>query len=105
MVQYMSVEEFALLKDVSVIDVRTPAEFEDQCLAGSINLPLSVLEESALEQPHCETFNSGGTIYLLCGTGMRAEKAAHALHGQVSQPLVVVKGGIKALDALGHPLQ
>lgn len=100
MVKYISAEEFAELKDTNVVDVRTPAEFNDQFLPGSTNLPLSDLENS-----DCEKLNSGGTIYLLCGTGMRAEKAAQTLHGKISQAPVVVKGGIKALDAHGHPLQ
>jgi rhodanese-related sulfurtransferase len=100
MIKFISVEEFIQLKDANVIDVRTPAEFSDQFLAGSTNLPLSELEVS-----DCQHLPSDATIYLLCGTGMRAQKAAGSMLGRVSQPLRVVQGGIKALEFHGHPLE
>lgn len=60
----------------TIIDVRTPGEFEGGHVAGSINIPLNEIAERldeirAMEQP----------IVLCCASGMRSGQAAGFLNG------------------------
>ena len=58
-------------KAITIIDVRTPAEFMGGHVPGSINIPLQevpsrIAEISAMQQP----------IVLCCASGMRSGQAA-----------------------------
>jgi rhodanese-related sulfurtransferase len=60
-----------------VIDVRTPAEFRDEHLAGSINIPLHEIQQrldeiKAMKQP----------IVLCCASGGRSGQATAFLRAQ-----------------------
>lgn len=58
----------------TVIDVRTPAEFADGHVAGSINIPLNELPERVAEIKAIS-----GPIVLCCRSGARSENATHYL--------------------------
>lgn len=85
-----------------VIDVRTAAEFNNEYLGESINLPVQdatgLSLESCLSQCGCA---GSETVYLLCGTGNRAQIAAKQLMKECANPLVVVDGGIATMKQIG----
>ncbi|MDG1441550.1 MAG: rhodanese-like domain-containing protein [Pseudomonadales bacterium] len=88
-------------QNIKVIDVRTPAEIASERLPHSIYLPLQSLTPTAIRD--CISKNGiaeQDTIYLLCGSGMRAEKARQIMAESTSQQLVVIEGGISALKLL-----
>ncbi|MDG1205175.1 MAG: rhodanese-like domain-containing protein [Pseudomonadales bacterium] len=88
-------------QNIKVIDVRTPAEIASERLSHSIHLPLQSLTPTAIRD--CISKNGiaeQDTIYLLCGSGMRAEKARQIMAESTSQQLVVIEGGISALKLL-----
>jgi len=103
------IAEFIQLKKnqaLTIVDVRTPAEVNNECLMGCHNLPLQQLDElsfnNLLDQENIQTPTS---VYLLCGTGMRAKKAAEKLSAINTMKLCVVEGGISALKAEGEKIQ
>ena len=88
-------------QSIKVIDVRTPAEIASERLPNSIHLPLQSLTKTSIED--CISKNGiveDDTIYILCGSGMRAEKARQILAESTTQRLIVIEGGINALKLL-----
>jgi len=89
--------------EVTLIDVRTPAEFGSAHVPGALNLPLESLSPYALvnggELP------AGGKIYILCQSGTRAEKASARFQQAGFRNTVVVTGGTAAWADAGLPLE
>ena len=104
----ISVTDFASLinsnSNVTIVDVRTKAEIDNEFLEGCLNVPLQDITAATFESAvaHCDTAD---TIYLLCGSGLRAQKATEQLQGTIANPLVVVSGGIQAMKQAGISLK
>lgn len=87
--------------EVTVLDVRTPGEYQAASIADSAHLPLDQLPAHSprlagqLAQP----------VALVCGSGKRAQKAAELLVKDGARDLLVLDGGITAWRAAGHPVQ
>ena len=86
--------------DACIIDVRTSAEVKAKALPGVIHLPLQSFSVDALQQAIKEQALKPEKIYFLCHSGRRAESAAKQTDGQVSQSLVVIDGGIQAVEKM-----
>lgn len=87
-------------RDVTIVDVRSPAEYEAMHIPGSHNVPLDLLHE------HGEEFSGavGGPVVLVCRSGMRASQAEQTLQ-QFDLPRVhVLDGGLTSWDAAGLPV-
>ncbi len=88
------------LGEVTVLDVRSPAEFAAMHIPGSFNLPLDRLPEygsqlgSAVENP----------VVLVCRSGQRAQEAERALLGADLPGLHVLAGGLSAWENAGLPV-
>jgi rhodanese-related sulfurtransferase len=85
---------------VTVLDVRSPAEFETAHLSGSHNVPLDLLGEHAPEL----AASLDGSVLLVCQSGVRATQAAQRLAAAGLTDLHVVDGGVPALAAAGGPI-
>jgi rhodanese-related sulfurtransferase len=84
--------------DLSVIDVRTPAEFESVHAHGAQLRPLHDLSADSLPR-------RDHPVYILCKSGVRATQAAEKLLEEgVSHP-VVIEGGTDAWVAAGLPVE
>jgi rhodanese-related sulfurtransferase len=83
-----------------MLDVRTPAEFENAHIPGSYNVPLDTLREHRGElQRHL-----GEDVVLVCQSGGRATQAEKAL-AEVGLPgLRVLEGGMAAWQLAGAPV-
>jgi phage shock protein E len=57
-----------------IVDVRTPAEFEDGAYPGAINIPLSVLQDRM-----AELYPKDKPIVLYCESGARSGQGARLL--------------------------
>ncbi len=85
---------------VVLMDVRTPAEFNELRAAGARLMPLDRLDvevvraASSVDEP----------VYVLCRTGGRAETAAQKLCA-AGVDAVVVEGGTLAWEAAGLPVK
>ena len=80
---------------VTVLDVRTPAEFETAHIRGSYNLPLTLLAEHA-EQIAARLDRQ---VVLVCRSGTRACEAQQHLAGVGADRVHVLDGGLTAYTA------
>jgi len=85
----------------SLLDVRTPAEFEEIHATGAHSVPLDILDRPAAEALRLK---HPGPIYLLCASGIRATRAAEKLAADGVLDLVVVEGGTNAWATAGLPV-
>lgn len=82
---------------VTVVDVRTPAEFESAHIRGSYNVPLRLLGE------HADQLRDrlGHRVVLVCQSGVRADEARKRLAAVGMEGLHVLAGGVPAYAAAG----
>ena len=84
---------------VTIIDVRTPMEYQAEHVESSINVPLSDIASKA----SAATFNRSNEIFLMCRSGKRAEMAASQLNAAGIRSTVVT-GGMLAWRTAGLPV-
>lgn len=84
---------------VRILDVRTPAEFENRHIPGAYNVPLDQLAEHA---PELRAGN-GGLVVLVCQSGQRANRAEALLHQAGMPDVHVLEGGMTAWLDEGLP--
>ncbi len=89
----MLAEELASAGAPVVIDIRTPGEWGAGHLSGSVNLPLSQLQERIGEVPRDRR------IAVHCAGGYRSSIAASLLRRQGFSDLIELAGGITAWEA------
>lgn len=87
---------------LTIIDLRTHAEVETECLQGTVHFPVQTLSSIAL-QAHLDQqgHSADQPIYLLCAGGPRASLAAEKLKTDLDAQLVIITGGLNALKQLG----
>jgi len=94
-------ERLAVEPGLTLIDVRTPAEFAELHAVPARNLPLpDVSAGSLLALGHAD---SAAPVYVLCQSGKRAEAACQRLLGAGFAQACVVTGGTEAWVAAGLP--
>ncbi|MEO0055163.1 MAG: hypothetical protein RLZZ50_1110, partial [Verrucomicrobiota bacterium] len=87
---------------LTVIDVRTPAEFAESHAAPARNLPLPEATPAGLGAlGHAD---ASAPVYVICQGGKRAEAACSRLASAGFAHAVVVSGGTDAWQAAGLPL-
>ena len=84
-------------KNAILIDVRSPQEYKENHLNGSINLPLYDLERNSDKIK----YNKEDTLIIYCQSGNRSKRALKILLDQGYTHLYEIKGG---LDGIGVPL-
>jgi rhodanese-related sulfurtransferase len=82
---------------VTVLDVRSPAEFETTHIAGSYNLPLDLVGEHAAQL----AARLDRKVVLVCQSGVRADQARQRLAGTGMDNLHVLKTGVPGFTAAG----
>lgn len=93
-----------LLRDhptARLLDVRTPAEFEVEHIAGAYNVPLDTLAEHGAEI----RAQVADPVVLVCRSGQRARRAEEALAAAGMSNLHVLEGGMTAWVADGRPVR
>jgi rhodanese-related sulfurtransferase len=80
---------------VTVLDVRSPAEFETARIPGSINVPLNLVERHAGQLVE----RLDRQVVLVCQSGVRASQAQQRLAG--ADHLHVLDGGVAAFRSAG----
>lgn len=87
----------------TVIDVRTPLEFEEVHVAEARNFPLDSLNPKSLVESG--TLPSDSPVYILCRSGQRATKAYTQFLSLGYENVVVVEGGTLAWIEAGLPVE
>ncbi len=82
---------------LTVIDVRTPAEFETVRIPGSVNAPLQLIEKHAREVAE----RLERDVALVCQSDTRARRAQQRLAGAGAARLHVLDGGVGAYQTAG----
>ena len=85
----------------TVVDVRTPVEFETAHIPGAVNVPLPLV------QAHADTLAAAleGPVVLVCQAGPRARTAHDALSSAGAEQLAVLEGGMDAHTADDHTVR
>ncbi|MEL6738239.1 MAG: rhodanese-like domain-containing protein, partial [Pseudomonadota bacterium] len=86
-------------EDVRLIDVRTPAEFEQGAIPGAENIPLDMF------RPEDFLRADGPDLVLYCRSGRRSGDALAQLEVAGINGAVHLKGGILAWEAEGLPIE
>ncbi|MDX3525563.1 rhodanese-like domain-containing protein [Streptomyces sp. ID05-39B] len=88
------------LYDLTVIDVRTPAEYASGHLPGALNVPLDHVRRALPEIRHAA---GRGDVLVVCASGSRSENACKLLAEQ-GVTTATLLGGTGAWAAEGHDL-
>ena len=83
---------------VELVDVRTPAEFEEVHAEASINIPLDELTADAISR------RNGKEVLVICQSGNRAKLACEKLIKAGREDVAVVEGGMQAWLDAGLPV-
>ena len=92
-------EEIASQPNVLLLDVRTPAEFEEAHIAGSVLHPLCGLDAGEISRLAA----GKDACVVICRSGGRASQAAEKLKSAGIPSLRILTGGVQAwrpLDCL-----
>jgi rhodanese-related sulfurtransferase len=84
-------------QDILLIDVREPAEFAAERIAGAVNVPLSTFNPAALPDP------AGRRVVFQCAGGKRSAAAVEACGKAGKTHDAHLAGGIAAWKAAGLP--
>jgi len=84
---------------VTLIDVRTPAEFGEVHVDFAHNIPLDRLDAREVA-----SVANGGPVYFVCKSGTRSQKACEKLLAAGIRDVVSVEGGTAACEAAGVPV-
>jgi rhodanese-related sulfurtransferase len=84
---------------VTLIDVRTPAEFGEVHVDCAHNIPLDRLDAKAVA-----ALGSVGPVYFVCKSGNRSHKACEKMLAAGLENVVSVEGGTAACEAAGVPV-
>lgn len=88
--------------DVDIIDVRTPAEYEQVHAAGARSAPLNGLDPRAIQS---ERRGKPEPLFVICKSGRRARKACEKLVGAGAENVFNVDGGTDAWVQAGLPVE
>jgi len=83
-----------------LLDVRTPAEFTEINVPGSVSMQLHALEPAKVRA----LLAGKSACYIFCRYGGRATQAAEKLEAAGLEHLFVVEGGVEAWSAAGLPV-
>ena len=84
---------------VTLIDVRTPAEYGEVHVDFAHNIPLDRLDAKAVA-----ALGGNGPLYFVCKSGTRSQKACEKLMAAGLTDVISVEGGTAACEAAGVPV-
>jgi len=84
---------------ISLLDVRTPVEFQEVHAQLARNIPLDQLDAAEVAAEH-----NGQPLYVICRSGSRGKQAADRLAAAGVPQVFNVEGGTLAWDAAGLPV-
>lgn len=87
--------------DPTLIDVRTPVEFEAGHIPGAVNVPLDELKGQLGDLREVLLDHD---VVLVCRSGQRAGQAQDALQGAGLSSPAVLRGGLAGWEASGGPV-
>jgi rhodanese-related sulfurtransferase len=86
---------------VTLIDVRTPAEFEEVHVDGAHNIPLDEIDPAAIRNTY---HNTNGPIYFICRSGGRSKQACEKMLAFGIENVISIDGGTAGCELAGIPV-
>ncbi len=87
---------------VDLVDVRTPAEFEEVHVQGAKNFPLDRLDPQSVQRQR--NGSAQQPLYVICRSGGRAEQACQRFIDAGIDHVINVDGGTLACESAGLPV-
>ena len=87
---------------IDLIDVRTPAEYQEVHASGAQNVPLDSLDPCAIMGSR--NGRSGQPLYVICKSGARGAKACQKFLDAGFTQVINVEGGVQAWEAAQLPV-
>lgn len=87
-----------------ILDVRTPAEFAEMAIEGSISMPLDQLDPQAVEGMMGANHASQACV-VVCHTGKRSRQASDKLVAAGLEGVSSLEGGLELWERKGLSLQ
>ncbi len=87
---------------LDLVDVRTPAEFEDMHVQGAKNVPLDRLDPTAVQRERNDSARQ--PLYVICRSGGRAEQACRRFIAAGIDDVINIDGGTLACESAGLPV-
>jgi rhodanese-related sulfurtransferase len=101
MIRKQEITTFEFPENAVIWDVRDTNAYAEAHLRGASNQPIASLSAETLSQVSADQ-----PIYILCGGGSKAPRAAELLEGfDSSREYVVLMGGTRAARDAGLPLE
>lgn len=101
MIRKQEITTFEFPENAIIWDVRDTKAFAEGHVKGAVNQPIDGLSAGSLTQ-----VESDQPIYILCGGGSKAPRAAEKLENfDGSREYVVLMGGTRAAHDAGFPLE
>ena len=101
MIRHITVTELDLSQPATIWDVRDAKAYAEGHLKSAKNQPVDELTPELLA-----TVPAGEPVYVLCGGGTKAPRAAAMLNGfDDSREIVVLSGGTRKAKAEGLPME
>lgn len=101
MIRKQEITTFEFPDEAIIWDVRDASAYAEAHVKGAVNQPISTLTADSLTQVSADQ-----PIYILCGGGSKAPRAAELLEGfDSSREYVVLMGGTRAAREAGLPLE
>ena len=88
-------------KEVVVLDVRTPEEFNEGHLKGAVNINI----QSKTFKEDVAKLDKSKTYLVNCASGGRSTRACNAMGGLGFKDALNLEGGFKAWSAAGQPVE
>ncbi|ESK39613.1 hypothetical protein P256_01294 [Acinetobacter nectaris CIP 110549] len=101
MIRKQEITTFEFPDNAVIWDVRDENAYAEAHLKGAVNQPIDHINENALAEVAADQ-----PIYILCGGGSKAPRAAEKLEGfDSSREYVVLMGGTRAAKTAGLPIE
>ncbi len=101
MIRKIEITTFEFPENAVIWDVRDTKAYAEGHIKGAVNQPIDALTQESLTQ-----VNSDQSIFILCGGGSKAPRAAEKLEGfDSSRDYVVLMGVTRAVRDAGIPLE
>ena len=101
MIRKQEITTFEFPEGAVIWDVRDAKAYAEAHVKGALNRPIAEINADSLTQVAADQ-----PIYILCGGGSKAPRAAEKLEGfDASREYVVLMGGTRAARDAGLPLK
>ncbi|MBJ9986774.1 rhodanese-like domain-containing protein [Acinetobacter sp. S40] len=101
MIRKQEITTFEFPENAIIWDVRDAKSYAEGHVKGAINQPINDLKTDSLTQVAADQ-----PIYILCGGGSKAPRAAELLDGfDAEREYVILMGGTRAAKDAGLPLE